>query len=133
SKEHPKGLGYIPVPMIVGPLIPPLVGVRHAHDVPGQPESEGPGGAVSLPTSQTCRPVVSICAGRTVIPSATTARRTRCEWSGPARIVTVPPPPAPLALKPTAPAANAAPCSASISRVVMSGCNAFCAAQLAFI
>jgi hypothetical protein len=38
-----------------------------------------------------------------------------------------------VGLEPTAPAAKAARCSASISGVVMSGCNPFCASQLAFI
>lgn len=58
-------------------------------------------------TSQTLRPVKSIFEGSTVIPSASTARRTRWSRFRSARRVTVPPPPAPFALKPVMPAALA--------------------------
>ena len=81
----------------------------------------------------TWRPVVSMRAGRTVMPSSCAARLTRWARFRSARIVTVPPPPAPLALNPIAPTLKAASWSASISGVVISGCSRFWAAQLAFM
>src|SRR4051794_5580587 len=57
-------------------------------------------GRLAHSASQTCNPVVSICEGRIVIPSPATARPMRWVWLRRARIVTVPPPPAPLALNP---------------------------------